>query len=35
MGELTEKGFVLEQPSIQVFERQAKQEKTQETEASA
>lgn len=31
MGELTDKGFVLEQPSIQVFERQAKQEKAEAT----
>ncbi|NJO94543.1 MAG: fertility inhibition FinO-like protein [Hydrococcus sp. RM1_1_31] len=35
MGELTDKGFVLEQPSIQVFERLSKQEKAQETKASA
>jgi hypothetical protein len=31
MGELTDKGFVLEQPSIQVFERQAKPEKVEAT----
>lgn len=31
MGELTEKGFVLEQPSIQVFERLSKQEKVEAT----
>jgi hypothetical protein len=31
MGKLTDKGFVLEQPSIQVFERQAKPEKAEAT----